>query len=192
MSKNFWVALAIVGLIAAVVLVLATGGDPGVGSGDGRGDVTITDGERAPENAELADIVGAVVRSQGADLVFEATMGESIPNRIRDGSLEFRWDISEAGTDTWIVSANVNLGPTAAVTSQRTDYGASTIDDSLPGSVEVDGATLLVTLQPEDIDGFPSDFTWRLKTTLDADRADPASAVATDSAPESGEGTIEG
>ncbi|HWC13573.1 MAG TPA: hypothetical protein VG929_03150 [Actinomycetota bacterium] len=192
MSKNLWVALGIVALIAIVVLILASGGSPGDGSGDDRGDVTVGDGDAAPDNPDLADIVDATVRREGNDVVFEATMGAPIPKRIRNGSLEFRWDVSEGGDDTWIVSANMNLGPTAAITSQRTAYGASTIDDSLPGSITVDGETVRVTLRTADIEGFPTDFTWRLQTSLDGDRRDAASAIATDSAPDSGEGQIEG
>lgn len=190
MSKNLAVALAIVGTIAVIVLLLATGGG-GAGAGDERGDVSVGDGAAAPRDLGLADIVTATVTRQGDELVFETTLGAALPKRIPKGALELRWDLSEGGDETWIVSANLNLGPTAAVTSQRTNYGASTIDNSLPGSVERDGETLRVTLRPGEIDGFPTDFTWRLKTTLDADRGDVASAVATDSAPDSGEGKIE-
>ena len=192
MSKNFWVATGIVGLIAIVVLILATGGPPGTASGDQSGDVKVNEGAAPPQDTTLADVVGATVRRQGNDLVFEATLGQEIPDKIPNGSLELRWDVSEGGDDTWIVSANLNLGPTAAITSQKTSYGASTIDDSLPGSIEVDGDTLRVTVRAAEVDGFPTQFTWRLTTSLDADRADAASAIATDTAPDSGQGQVEG
>lgn len=191
MNKNLLVAIGIVGSIAVIVLILLMGGGGG-GTGDGRGDVQVSGGETAPDDPNLADIVDASVRRDGGALVFEATLGTAIPKRIPDGSLTLRWDVAEGETDTWIVSADLNLGPTAAVTSHRSDYGASTIDDTLPGSVEINGDTLRVTVQPGEIDGFPTDFTWRLSTALDADRTDTASATATDTAPDSGAGTVDG
>jgi hypothetical protein len=61
----------------------------------------------------------------------------------------------------------------------------------MPGSVAIDGDTLTVTLTPADIKAFPEAFNWVLTTTLDADLADPTSAVATDTAPDSGPGSVE-
>ena len=191
MSKNFWVAAGIVGLIGIVVLILATGGGPSGTSVDPAGDVAVGEGPKPPQESTLADIVGATVTKDGQELEFEVTLGQDIPNRIPKGSLEFRWDVSENGTDTWIVSANLNVGPTAAVTSQKTNYGSSTIDDSMPGSIEITGDTLVVIVRAAEIEGFPQLFEWTLKTSLDADRADPRSGLAIDQAPDSGRGRVE-
>jgi hypothetical protein len=190
-NKNLWVAIGIVGAIAVVVLVLTTGGPPGGGPSDATGDVTVGEGDSAPTDTTLADIVAASVSKEGEDIVFEAKLGDDIPRRIPDGSLELRWDVSENGDDTWIVSANLNVGPTAALTSQKTNYGSSTIDDSMPGSIEIDGDTLVVVVKAAQVEGFPASFNWTLKSTLDADRADPSSSVATDVAPDSGLGKVE-
>lgn len=191
MNKSLGVALGIVGTIAVIILILATGGSPTGTNEDARDDVAIGEGASPPQDTTLADIVGAEVRREDGSIVFVATMGDDIPKKVPNGSVEFRWDVSEDGDDTWIVSANLNLGPTAAVTSQKTSYGSSTIDGSMPGSIEIDGDKLIVTVKADKIDGFPTDFAWILKTTLDADRADPASAVATDTAPDSGPGKVQ-
>jgi hypothetical protein len=192
MSKNGWIVIAVVGVVAGVIIILATGGGPSTTSGDPGGDVGVGEGPKPPQETSLADIVGAEVRSEGGELVFEVTVGRNVPKNIPNGALEFRWDVSENGTDTWIVSANLNVGPTAAVTSQRTNYGSSTIDGSMPGSIEIDGDTLVVRVRAAEIEGFPQTFQWTLKTTLDADRTDPRSGVATDQAPDSGKGSVEG
>ena len=188
--KSLWVALGILGAIVVLVLVLNSGGPSG-GPDDPSDDVDVGAGEGAPEDATLADIARAEVRRDGDRIVFEATMTKDVPEKISGGSLEFRWDISESGDETWIVTANVSSQLSAAVISQNTGYGSSTIDDTMPGSVAVEGDTLTVTLRAGRIDAFPRAFDWMLQTTLDADFADPASAVATDSAPDAGPGTLE-
>ena len=193
MNKSFLVALGIIGAIVVVVAILVSGGGPPAQGEEPAGDVAIHGGPRPPEDTSLADIVGAEVRRDESTIVFEVTMVEAIPNEVPDGSLEFRWDLSEGGRDTWIVQANVNIDrPTAAVTSQKTSYGSSTIDGTMPGTVEVDGETLTVTIRADEIEGFPTAFQWLLETTLDADRANPRSGVATDTAPDSGPGEVEG
>ena len=171
-----------------MVLSLGGNGGPGTsGGGDAAGDVTVGKGPEPPEDPSIADISSAEVRREGDRLIFEATMASEVPSSVDDGSLEFRWDISEEGRDTWIVTASINVEANAAVTSQKTAYGSSTIDDSMPGSVEIDGDVLRVSLRADRIDSFPKTFAWKLKTTLDGSRADPGSGTATDSFP--GEGT---
>lgn len=188
--KSLWVVLGIIGAIVIVVIILNSGGPTG-GPDDPSDDVAVGGGEGPPEDATLADIARAEVRRDGDRIVFEATMTKEVPEKVPGGSLEFRWDISEDGDETWIVTANVSSQLSAAVISQNTGYGSSTIDDTMPGSVAVEGATVTVTLRSGRIDAFPPSFDWMLKTTLDGDFADPASAVATDSAPDSGPGTLE-
>jgi hypothetical protein len=191
MNKTSWVGLSIVAVIVVIVVILAGGGSPTSDQSDAADDVTITDGTGEPGEATLADITEASVRKDGDQIVFEVTVASDIPRRVRDGNLDFRWDVSEAGEDTWIVAANLNTGPTASVTSLRTDFGASTIDGTLPGSIELSGATLTITLDATKVDGFPTTFEWRLMSTLDGDPADPTSATATDSAPDSGVGRLD-
>ena len=191
MNRSLATAIGIVALIVIVVVILATGGIDQSGSGEARDDVQIDAGPDAPSDASPADISNATVRAEGNDLVFVAEMATEIPDRIQDGSLEFRWDIIEGGDETWIVSAAVNGQPIAALTSPDSGYGSSTIDGTMPGTIEVDGTTLTVRFDQSEVDGFPGDFQWRLQTTLDAKRTDPQSGVARDRAPDSGNGKVD-
>lgn len=183
-------AIGILGAIALVVVVLNVEGPEG-GPGDQSDDVSVAAGDNPPSDGALADIDSAVARRDGDRIVFEVTMNGDIPDKLRAGSLEFRWDLSENGEETWLVTANLSRRLSAAVISHDTGYGSSTIDDTLPGRVKAEGDTLTLTLEPNDIRAFPSSFEWILTTTLDADLADPASAVATDTAPDSGPGALE-
>lgn len=192
MNRSLFVALGVLGAIVVVVLILATGGAGPAGSADASDDVTVSEGQDAPAEVGPADIEEATVTRDGDAFVFVARMATDIPRRVRNGSLEFRWDIAENGTDTWIVSAAANVSVTAALTSQRSSYGSSTIDDTMRGSVEVDGNMVTVRVDAARVEGFPTDFQWRLQTTLDANRTDPRSATATDRAPDSGIGTVRG
>lgn len=193
MSRSLGVALGIVALIVVVVVVLATGGGPsGTGPEDAPADVQVEAGPDAPSDITPADIAEARVTVEGDELVFVAEMATAIPERIAGGSLEFRWDVIEGGDDTWIVSAAVNGRPAAALTSPDSGYGSSTIDGTMPGTIEVDGTTLTIRFDRTKVEGFPRDFEWRLATTLDAKRTDPQSGVAHDRAPDSGNGKVEG
>ena len=182
--KSLWVALGIIGSIVVVIVILNTGGAT-VGPEDPRGDVAVSAGDSPPEDTSLADITRTEVRRDGDRILFEATLSQEIPRKVSGGALEFRWDISENGDETWIVTANLSSRLTAAITSQNTSYGSSTIDDTLPGTVAVDGDILTITLQASqsEKEEFPATFEWILTTTLDADLTDTSSAVATDSAP---------
>lgn len=188
--KSLWVAIGIVGAIVFVVVVLNVGG-PETGPGDERDDVSVAEGDNPPADEALADIEQAVVRRDGDQIVFEVIMSGDIPAKVPDGSLEFRWDLSEGGEETWLVTANLSRQLTGAVISHDTGYGSSTIDETMPGRVKAEGNTLTLTLRPDDIRAFPSSFDWLLTTTLDGDLTDPGSAVATDTAPDPGPGTLE-
>lgn len=191
MNRSIGVALGVVALIVIIVVILATGGGGPVGSDDATADVEVDTGPDAPSDVTPADIAEATVSAVGTELVFVAEMATDIPERIPDGSLEFRWDVIEGGDDTWIVSAAVNGQPTAALTSPGTGYGSSTIDDTMPGSIDIEWATLTVRFDRSQVEGFPIDFEWRLMTTLDAKRADPQSGVAHDRAPDAGNGRVD-
>lgn len=185
MNKTWIVAIAIVGVIAAAIFVLAAGG-PSTSSADKTADVSLGEGASPPGDTTGADIAQAIARQENnGDIVFEVTMAKPIEKATMKG-LSFRWDITENGDDTWMVTADFKTGPTVSLRSLRTDYGASTIDDTLPGDISVDGSTLVVSIQGSEIEGWPAAFEWLVTATLDADAADPASAVATDSAPDSG------
>lgn len=191
MNRTLLVALAIVGAAALIVLVLAGGGDAPVTAGDREADVVLGDGDKPPSEAAFADIADASVTKADGDVVFEARMARDISTKTPKDILSFRWDISENDKDTWIVSAEIAGRPVVSLRSLGTSYGASTIDDTLPGTISVSGDTITVTLETADIEGFPSSFGWELTSTLDGDRADPASAVVTDTAPDAGPGRVE-
>lgn len=191
MDKRVGAFLGVIALVAVIIVVLVTGGS-GTSSGDDAGGDVAVEGEGgAPTNADLADVAKADVRREGDEILFVAEMAMEIPEQIEGGSLEFRWDLSIGGRDAWIISALVATDTTAAVTAQQTNYGSSTIDDTMPGSVEADGTTLTIALRPGNIDAFPDAFSWRLRTTLDGDRADPKSPVAHDEAPDGGPGQFQ-
>lgn len=186
-NKTTWVAIAIVGAVAAIVAVLSLGGSGGGGaSADETGDVVVDEGPRPPDDTSIADIAGSSVHKDGDLIVFEATMAGDVPSELDDGSLELRWDVSEGGQDTWIVSASINVGANAAVTSQRTTYTSTTINETLPGEMEIDGDVVRVSLDPSKIKDFPEAFGWRLSTILDGVRDNTRSGTASDTAPESG------
>lgn len=188
-----WVAIGVAAAIAVVMIVLVTGGQPGGGTrADAAGDVVVEDGEGAPDDVTLADILEADVRRAGDRLIFDARVAKELPARLRKRSLEFRWDLSVSGADTWIVTASITVDTTAAVVSQQTPYGSSTIDGTMPGTVAIDGDRLVVELEPRKIKGFPEVFEWRLLTTLNANRRDPAARLARDSVPDQGTREVEG
>jgi hypothetical protein len=182
-----------IAIVAAVVLLLVSGGAEAPSTfDDTAGDVSLGNGSKPPEDTAPADIVDAEVARDGDNLVFTATMAASIPERVKDGSLSWRWDLYVGDTSEWIVSANVDAETSASVTATQSNYGSGTFDDTLPGHLEVEGDTLTLTLRPVDIPEFPSEFTWGLGTTLDGDQGDPESALATDKAPDEGRGRLEG
>ena len=191
MNKTAWVALSIAGVIALLAVILSGGGSPTTNQDDVVGDVAIGEGTGEPGDVTIADITHAVVSKNGDEVVFEVTVSAELPRKLKGSILDLRWDVSVGGTDTWIVAANLNDGPNASITSLKSNYGSSTIDGTLPGSVALTGDTLTVTVDAAQVDGFPTTFTWRLMSTLDGDPADPGSATATDTAPDSGPGELE-
>lgn len=190
MNKTGWVALTIVGIIVAIVVVLAGGGDPAVRDTDAGGDVAVGEGDNPPTRSELADIESATVTREESGIVFAVTMAMPAPARDKD-VLTLRWDLAVDGQDAWLVSANLANKPVASISSVQGSFGASTIDETLPGDIEVDGATITITIRTDEIDGFQTPFTWKVTATVDGDPSDPASAVATDTAPDSGPGKLE-
>lgn len=182
--------LAVAAVIGGLIVLLVTGGSPpGELAKDPSGDVEIEEGPDAPGDTALADVESARVYLHASQIVFEAQMAAPIPRSLEDQTMEWRWEIFEGGTETWLVSAHISVGePVGALTAQRSDYATSTIDGKLPGGIDYRGNKIFVRLNPPELKRFPSEFTWRLTTALDANRADPGSGVARDTAPATGLG----
>jgi hypothetical protein len=187
-------------LVAGIVILLASAEGPSTSDGSGvadasaepSGDVVVADGAEPPDETELADIVEADVRTRGSSVVFRARMATDIPQRVKGGGMTWRWDVYDAGQAAWILSASLDIGPTASLTSTQTNYGSSTFDDSLPGEMSLDGDTITITLRPKDLEDWSDEFEWVLSTSLDGAQGNPRSALASDTAPDDGRGVVEG
>ena len=190
-NKQLALVATAVGIVLAIIIVLLVTGGPPTDEipADAEDDVTVAEGPDAPENQALADVRSTRVYAEDEEIVFEAVMSTGIPKSLRKETMSWRWEVLEGGSETWIVSANVSVGdPIASVLSTQTGYGASTNDETLPGELQRNGNTVSVRLMPSEIEGFPSEFTWRLETSLDGNRGNARSALATDTAPQSGLG----
>lgn len=181
------VVLGVIVLVAlAAVWLLSGAGDSGGSTSDPKGDVVVTKGPKRPADIKLADLTeGSIVLEDGS-AVFEATVDQNVPDALDGEAIAFRWEITENGQVTWIVSASVDVERTASVVATQVDYRSSTIDQSLPGDLVVEGGTVTVTLETDGLEGFPSAFDWTLQTELDGDRVRSPSAVAKDSVPNEG------
>lgn len=190
-TRQLAIAAGLVAIvIGGLVVLLVTGGTgPGEEAKDPSGDVEIEEGPKAPSQTDLADVEKARVYLHASQIVFEAQMAAPIPRSLKGETMEWRWEIFEGGDETWLVSAHISVGePVAALTAQQSNYASSTIDDKLPGGIDHQGNTIFVRLDQPGLKRFPKEFTWRLTTTLDGDRSDPSSGVATDTAPATGLG----
>lgn len=176
--------IVILGL--GVVWLLSSDGGSGASSNDRTGDVVVSKGPKAPDEVALADLTKGAARLDGDNVVFEATVDDSVPRSLKREAVTLRWEISENDQVTWIVAASIDVARTASVIATQHDYRSSTVDESLPGELVVEGETVRVTLEKDDLEGFPSSFTWTLSSELDGDRGTSPSAVATDSIPNEG------
>lgn len=188
--KQLLIVFVIVAVVLAVIIVLlVTGGATPEGSTeDASGDVVVSEGDNPPEDIELADIVDAQVTEESGQFVFEATMATEVPDDLGTNGMDWKWEVSEGGAVTWIVSANLDVGENATVFSTESGTTFSTIDDGLPGELTIEGATVRLALDPAEIEGFPSTFTWQLTTKLDGAKGEAGSATADDFAPDRGFG----
>lgn len=183
------VAAVVAAAVAAIVVLLVTGeAEPVRTFEDRAGDPTFEEGENAPTDVTLADIRAAEVRSEDGEVVFEAKLAGPIPNKVPDGALDLRWEVYEDGDSTFLITANLDVGPVASIIGERNDYGASTLGETLPGTLTIEDDTLTIRLDTEEIPDFPSEFGWLLHTSLDGDQGDPESARAEDRAPDDGFG----
>lgn len=188
-KKLFVVLTVVVVAIASIVILLVTGEPEPVRSfDDPGGDVVVGEGKKPPIDTTLADIKSADVTEDGDEVVFRAQLGGPVPNRLPDASFGLRWEVYEDGDSTFLVTSSLDIGPNASIVGERNDYGASTIEEQFPGSLEIDGDTISIRLRTEDIPDFPEEFGWLLQTTLDGNQGDPKSATAQDKSPDNGFG----
>lgn len=185
-GRSFLVLGIIVVLVAGVAWLLSGAGSSGGSSEDRTGDVTITKGAKPPRDPKLADLTGGSVVPGDDGMTFDATVDATIPDSLDNGAMTFRWELTERGQVTWIVSASVDVERTASIVATQFDYRSSTIDRSLPGELQVEGDTVTLTLRTEEIEDFPTSFDWVLKAELDGDRTRSPSAVAEDVLPNDG------
>ena len=188
--KQLLIVFIIVAIVlAAIIVLLVTGGATPEGSTeDASGDVVVSEGDSPPEDVELADIVDAQVTEEGDQIVFEATMATEVPDDLGTNGMDWKWEVFEGGAVTWIVSANLDVGENATVFSPESGTTFSTIDDGLPGELSIEGPTIRLALETAEIEGFPTDFTWKLTTKLDGAKGEAGSATADDFAPDRGFG----
>ena len=186
--RRLYVVLGVViAAVAAVVVLLMTGSPEPVRTfEDPGGDAVVGEGDNPPSDTTLADIKTAEVREEDGNVVFEVKLGAPIPEELAGFGL--RWEIHEEGDSTFLITANLDVGPNASILGERTKYGASTLEDRFPGGLEVVGDSIVIRLDPGEIPKFPDEFAWLLKTSLDGDQGDPGSARAEDQAPDSGLG----
>lgn len=185
-GRSLLVLGVIVLVVVAAVWLLSGAGDSGGSTTDAKGDVEVTKGSKPPSDNKLADLTEGSIVLDGDSAVFEATVDQNVPDALDGEAIAFRWEITENGQVTWIVSASVDVERTASVVATQVDYRSTTIDDSLPGDLVVEDGTVTVTLETGGLEGFPSAFDWTLQTELDGDRTRSPSAVATDSIPNEG------
>ena len=191
-KKQLAIVFGIVAVVLiAVIALLATGGsDPVLDPTDPADDVEVGDGDDAPTETGLADIVSSTVTSEGGNVVFEAQMASEIPERAtKDLAIDWKWDLFEDGNSTWVLSGNLDVGANATLVATGQNYTSSTIDETLPsGAIEIVGETVRISFDPSEVPAFPSQFTWQLSTSLDGARGDASSALATDQHPDEGFG----
>ncbi len=174
-SSHLGVVAIIVALVVAGLIVLLVTGGADIPE-EARGDLTYIEGEvpqrqraQGPELvASIADVTQAEVRADGDELLFEAQLAAPLPQPLKTSALELRWDVRAEGS-TWTLSVTIDKDAQAAVFSD-TGYGSGTVDQTLPGSLEIGKQSVLVRLRPGDIEAFPSEFEWSLATTLRAFR----------------------
>jgi hypothetical protein len=183
--RQLWAVLTLVGALALIVVLLVTAGEDTAASlEDARGDVDVEKGPGAPRDVAAADIVVAEVRGDDSEVVFELRLAAPVEGRRPAGALAVQWDVIEDGDYTWLVTADLGSRPYAGLVSQRTTYGSSTLDGTLPGDFAVAEDVVTVTIRTAGLRAWPDEFDWTVGTTLDPNRSDTGSPVAEDRAPE--------
>ena len=180
------IALAVAAVVVGVTVWLLVSGGTTPSADDPAGDVVVSRGPKPPTSIELADLTRASAEIEERRAIFEATSGADIPTSLDNESITWRWEVEEDGQVTWIVSASVNVERTASLVATQFDHSSFTEDGSLPGHLDVEGNLVRVTLELEELQEFPEEFTWTMTTTLDGDRVIARSAVAEDRVPDEG------
>jgi hypothetical protein len=178
-------------VVAAILLVLNLGGTDV--PTEERGDITYIEGDtprrqrtqEAQLVASIADLTSAQVTNEGDEIFFTAEVAASIPQPLRTSALEFRWDLTGDDGSSWTVSVMVEREAQAAVYTES-GYGAGTIDDTLPGNVEVNDKGVTVRLRTAEIEDFPEAFEWTLASTLRAFKNEVDSPRVEDRFPDEG------
>jgi hypothetical protein len=191
------VVIGFVVVVAAILLVLNLGGTDV--PTEARGDITYIEGDtprrqqtqEAQLVASIADLTSAQVINEGDEIVFTAEVAAPIPQPLRTSALELRWDLTGDDDSSWTVSAMVEREALAAVYT-ASGYGAGTIDDTLPGSVEVNDKGVTVRLRTDEIEDFPEAFEWSLASTLRAFKNEVDSPRVEDRYPDEGSADFEG
>jgi hypothetical protein len=177
--------VAVGGVIAVLIVLLATGGTQS--ETDKTGDVLVDQGSHAPRDVGIADIAGTSVTRAGDEATFTATANHAVPHSISNGSLEYRWEIQNGGNVLWILSVAINVDANASLLGTQVDYSSTTIDKTLPGKLTIKGSRVQVVIDVSKLKGWPDQFDYHVESTLDANRADTKSALAHDRAPDEGD-----
>jgi hypothetical protein len=134
----------------------------------------------------LGEVLEAEVTADGTEVIFSARMASPIPRQLDSSSVDWHWEVTGPSGDHWLVSASLNVALSAAVLAEDGSYSSTTIDESMPGSVDTDGAEMIVRLELPGLERFPKSFTWRLTTAAIGDRAEPEASRVEDSIPDEG------
>ncbi|MDQ3940829.1 MAG: hypothetical protein M3238_05715 [Actinomycetota bacterium] len=182
-------AIAAVVVAAAIMLVIAVlvSGEPAPsGSSDPDGDVNFEVGPNQPSPVGIVDIQEGRVIARGNHIEFTARMSDELPETLKEGTLEWRWEIFEGNDLTWILTGNIDIETNAYLIATRDDYSSSTVDGTFPGKISISGRRVSVLLEPQSVPGWPGAFGWHLVASLDASRRQARSSRASDHLPATG------
>lgn len=153
------------------------------------GDLTYLDGkvprmhrDQQDLSASIADLIDAEVRRVGDSIVFGASCAAPVPQRLKLSALHFRWDITSENGPSWTITARIDKVVEATVVSSA-GFGASTIDGSMTGSLQIRDDAVELRLDVRGLPQFPTTFEWALTSTLRAFRAEPDSPRVEDRVP---------
>jgi hypothetical protein len=190
--KRTLIVIGLAGLVSiGIVILLVTGSEPTPLVADGR-DARYVEGKSYAGSgdgrlaASIADLKNASLARDGSEVVFNATVFAPIPARLEGAALEFRWDLTGPDGRTWIVTGLIDKHTDASVQDASGGFGAGTVDGTLRGRLTTNGQTVELRFDASSIDGFPSEFDWKLSSTLVAFRNHSDSPRVEDSYPNEG------
>lgn len=188
-SRLLLVAIIVTVLLAGTIILLVTGGVDV--PEEVPGDLVYIEGDAVKQQprragslvASIADVTQAEVKADGDDILFKADVAAPLPQRLKTSALEFRWELTGDDGSDWTLSVTINEEAQASVFSD-TGYGSGTVDQTMPGSLEIGDQGVTLRLLATDIEGFPSGFDWILATTLRAFRNETESPRVEDRFPD--------